>query len=93
VTIPAPPPPMPPHFGLTPEQFASYHRRACAYSRFRLLDAGSREYDEGTHQKMEEFDPHRILLELRQEVADAITYLVGLDLTIARWSDKIGEVE
>ena len=93
MTVPSPPPPMPPEFGLTPEQFARYHRRACAYSRFRLLDAGSREYDEGTHQKMEEFDPHRILLELRQEVADAITYLVGLDLTIARWSDKIGEVE
>lgn len=87
------PPPLPPAFGLTTEEFARYHRRACAYSRYRLLDAGSREYNEGDHQKMEEFDPHRILLELRQEVADAITYLVGLDLSIARWADKIGVVE
>ena len=87
------PPPQPPAFGLSVDEFAKYHRRACAYSRYRLLDAGSREYNEGDHQKMEEFDPHRILLELRQEVADAITYLVGLDLSIARWTEKIGDVE
>jgi hypothetical protein len=93
MSIPVPPPPQPPDYGLSPSEFARYHRKACAYSRMRLLDAGAREYDEADHQLIEEFDPHRILLELRQEVADAITYLVGLDLAIARWSDKIGEVE
>lgn len=87
------PPPKPPPFGLSTEEFVQYHRRACAYSRFRVADAGSLVYDEGDHQKIEEYDPHRMLLELRAEIADAISYLVGMDLVIGRWQDRIEEID
>ena len=49
-------------------------------------------YDEEDHQRIEEFDPPRMLLEIRQEIADAINYLVGLDLQLGRWQRRIEEI-
>lgn len=88
----APPPPFSPPFGLTTDELVDHHRRATNYARFRIIDTGSRQYDEHDHQKIEEYDPPRMLLELRQEIADAINYLVGLDLQLGRWQRRIEEI-
>lgn len=87
------PPPLAPPFGLSTDDLVSYHRRATAYARFRIANAGSREYDRGDHQKIEEYEPSRMLLELRQEIADAVNYLVGLDLQLGRWQRRIEEID
>lgn len=86
------PPPIAPPFGLTVDELVSYHRRACNYARFRISDAGARQYDETDHQLIEDFDPSRMILEIRQEIADAINYLVGLDLQLGRWQRRIEEI-
>jgi hypothetical protein len=88
----ATPPPFAPPFGLSVEELVRYHRRATNYARFRIQDAGAREYGEEDQQLIENYDPARCLLEIRQEIADAINYLVGLDLQIGRWQDRIQDV-
>lgn len=86
------PPPFAPPFGLSTDQLIDHHRRATNYARFRIADAGAREYDRSDHQKIEEYEPARMLLEVRQEIADAINYLVGLDLQLGRWQRRIEEI-
>lgn len=86
------PPPIAPPFGLTVDELVSHHRRACNYARFRIQDAGAREYDKEDHQIIEDYDPSRMILEIRQEVADAINYLVGLDLQLGRWQRRMADI-
>lgn len=86
------PPPITPPFGLSVDELLTHHRRATNYARFRIADAGAREYAEENHQRIEEYDPARMLLEIRQEIADAINYLVGLDLQLGRWQRRIEDI-
>lgn len=86
------PPPITPPFGLSVDELLTHHRRATNYARFRIADAGAREYSQGDHQRIEEYDPARMLLEIRQEIADAINYLVGLDLQLGRWQRRIEDI-
>ena len=86
------PPPLAPPFGLSVDELVRYHRRATNYARFRIQDSGAREYGEDDHQLIENYDPARLLLEIRQEIADAINYLVGLDLQLGRWQERIQDV-
>lgn len=69
-----------------------YHRRACNYARYRLSNQGARNYNEGDHQRIEEYEPQRMLQEIRAEIADAINYLVGLDLQLGRWNRRIEDI-
>jgi ferritin len=87
------PPAMPPPFGLSTEQLINHHKRVTNYARFRLSEVGYRQYDEGDHQKIETMDHFRLLLETRQEIADAINYLVGLDIQLGRWYERLERVD
>lgn len=86
------PPPLAPPFGLTVDDLVQYHRRACNYARYRLSNQGARNYNEGDHQRIEEYEPQRMLQEIRAEIADAINYLVGLDLQLGRWNRRIEDI-
>jgi hypothetical protein len=46
--------------------------------------AGGSQYDRADHQRIEELSPQQIVRELREEIADAVNYLTGLDVYLAR---------
>lgn len=80
-------PPTPIPHGLTLLELADAQRRFTNYARMRLTSA--REYDEGSEQSFEGYGPDRLLLELRQEIADAVNYLAFLDIQLARWGKRM----
>lgn len=82
-----------PPFGISVDDLVGAHRRATNFARYRISDQGAREYDEADHQKFETMDPHRMLYELRCEIADAINYLVFLDIQLSRWQTRIEEID
>ncbi len=80
-------PPSPQPHGMTVSDLAEAQRLFTNYARIRLLSAS--EYDDGEEQAFERFGPDRLLLELRQEIADAVNYLTFLDIQLARWGKRI----
>ena len=76
-------------FGITTEELAESQRKFCNYARFRITDTGSRQYSELDHQAFETMSPQRILLELRDEIADAVNYLAFLDIQLQRWQRRL----
>ena len=58
----------------------------------RLLSVGSRQYDLADRQGFEDMEPARILLELRQELADAVNYLTFIDVQLDRWSRRLEDI-
>jgi len=76
-------------YGLSPEELTEAQRRFCNYARFRIADTGARQYDKSDHQAFEDMNPHRILLELRDELADAVNYLTFLDIQLSRWQRRL----
>ena len=79
-----------PPFGLSSEEFAECQERFTRFARSRILNGDH--YDKLTHQRMEELNAEEIVKELREEIADAVNYLAGLDLFLARipWQDVTG---
>ncbi len=73
--------------GMTVRELAEQQRLFTNYARMRLTSAV--EYDDGEVQAFERFGPDRLLLELRQEIADAVNYLTFLDIQLARWGKRI----
>lgn len=80
-----------PEYGITVEQLANAQRRFTNYARLRLQGTGSREYSYGNKQAFEDMDPHRLINEMRDELADAVNYLTFLDIKLARWKQQIEE--
>ena len=80
-----------PEYGMTVEQLAESQRRFTNYARLRLQGTGSREYSYGNKQAFEDMDPHRLINEMRDELADAVNYLTFLDIKLARWKHEIEE--
>ena len=76
-------------YGLSPEELTEAQRRFCNYARFRIADTGARQYDERDHQAFEDMTPQRVLLELRDELADAVNYLTFLDIQLSRWQRRL----
>lgn len=76
--------PVYPPYGMTPEQFAECQERFTDFARERILSGGAAEYDKSGHQRMEEMNAQEIVKELREELADAVNYLTGLDLYLSR---------
>lgn len=73
-----------PPYGMTSEQFAEAQKLFTDFARERILAGGSAEYDQGDHQRMESLTAVEIVKELREELADAVNYLTGLDLYMSR---------
>jgi len=82
-----------PAYGMSVNDLVNAHRRASNFARYRIGNQGAREYDETDHQKFEGMDPHRLLYELRCEIADSINYLVFLDIQLSRWQTRIEEID
>lgn len=74
--------PVYPPFGLTSKEFAECQKKFTKFARTRILNGQA--YDKLTHQRMEELTAVEIVQELREEIADAVNYLTGLDVYLAR---------
>ena len=81
-----------PDYGITSGELAEAQRRFTNYARMRLVSTGSRQYDFDTRQSFEDMEPARILLELRQELADAVNYLTFIDVQLDRWSRRLEDI-
>ena len=75
-------PPVYPPYGMTTQQFAECQADFTSFARTRIYRG--EEYDKLTHQRMEELSGAEIIQELREEIADAVNYLTGLDIYLAR---------
>lgn len=71
-----------PPFGMTSEQFAECQKTFTDYARGRIL-LGEK-YDKLTHQRIETLNGETIIVELREEIADAVNYLTALDIYLER---------
>ncbi len=76
---------------MTVRELAKAQRMFSNYSRFRLQMQG-KEYDEGSEQAFERMTPQRLIMELRDELADAVNYLAFLDVQLSRWQREIEEI-
>jgi len=74
--------PVYPPYGLTSKEFAECQKTFTKFARTRILNGQA--YDKITHQRMEELTAEEIVTELREEIADAVNYLTGLDVYLAR---------
>lgn len=75
--------PVYPMFGMTPKEFAECQKSFTQFARKRILNSAN-QYDHGTNQRMEELSAVEIVNELREEIADAVNYLTGLDIYLSR---------
>jgi len=75
-------------YGMSVEQFAEAQQQFTEYARTRII-IGGQEYDLGESQRIENLTPVQIVKELRDEIADAVNYLVGLDIAIARIVERL----
>ena len=82
-------PPAHPGYGITTAQLAEAQRRFTNYARLRITGTGNREYSRGGTQAFEDMSLHRLVDELRDELADAVNYLAFLDIQLARWKHDL----
>ena len=78
-----------PGYGITTEQLAEAQRRFTNYARLRIMGTGNREYSRGSKQAFEDMSIHRLVDELRDEIADAVNYLTFLDIQLSRWKHEL----
>jgi hypothetical protein len=57
----------------------------------RIVGAGNREYSRGSKQAFEDMGLHRLIDELRDELADAVNYLTFIDVQLSRWKTMLEE--
>ena len=55
------------------------------------MGAGNREYSRGSKQAFEDMHLHRLIDEMRDEIADAVNYLTFLDIHLSRWKTTLEE--
>lgn len=78
-----------PGYGITTDQLAEAQRRFTNYARLRIMGTGNREYSRGSKQAFEDMSLHRLVDELRDEIADAVNYLAFLDIQLSRWKHEL----
>ena len=78
-----------PRYGITTEQLAEAQRRFTNYARLRIMGTGHRDYNRGDKQAFEDMSIHRLVDELRDEIADAVNYLAFLDIQLSRWKTEL----
>jgi NTP pyrophosphatase (non-canonical NTP hydrolase) len=84
-------PPIHKGYGVTTDELAEAQRRFTNYARLRILGTGNREYSRGSKQAFEDMHLHRLIDELRDEIADAVNYLTFLDIQLSRWKSTLEE--
>ena len=84
-------PPIHPRYGVTTQELAEAQRRFTNYARLRIIGTGEREYGLGSKQAFEDMSHHRLIDELRDEIADAVNYLTFLDIQLSRWKSTLEE--
>jgi hypothetical protein len=84
-------PPLHPRYGITTDKLAEAQRRFTNYARMRIVGAGNREYSRGSKQAFEDMGLHRLIDELRDELADAVNYLTFIDVQLSRWKTMLEE--
>lgn len=84
--------PIHPGYGITTDEFAAAQRRFSTYARLRLQGVGHTQYDQGGKQSFEDMTVHRLVDELRDEIADAVNYLAMIDIQLSRWKRKLEEL-
>jgi len=84
-------PPIHPRYGVTTQELAEAQRRFTNYARLRIMGTGEREYGRGSKQAFEDMSHHRLIDELRDEIADAVNYLTFLDIQLSRWKSTLEE--
>jgi len=84
-------PPQHPGYGITTAELSEAQRRFTNYARLRILGAGDREYGRGGRQSFEDMGLHKLIDELRDEIADAVNYLTFLDIQLSRWKTTLEE--
>ena len=84
-------PPKHPGYGVTTEELAEAQRRFTNYARLRILGTGNREYSRGAKQAFEDMSLHRLIEELRDEIADSVNYLTFMDIQLSRWKRTLEE--
>jgi predicted DNA-binding ribbon-helix-helix protein len=55
----------------------------------RIIGTGNREYSRGGSQAFEDMSLHRLIDEMRDELADAVNYLTFLDVQLSRWKNDL----
>lgn len=78
-----------PRYGITTEQLAEAQRRFTNYARLRIMGTGHRDYSHGDKQAFEDMSIHRLIDEMRDELADAVNYLTFLDIQLSRWKTEL----
>ena len=78
-------------YGITTDELAEAQRRFTNYARLRILGTGNREYSRGSKQAFEDMHLHRLIDEMRDEIADAVNYLTFLDIHLSRWKTTLEE--
>ena len=78
-----------PGYGITTDQLAEAQRRFTNYARLRIMGTGNREYSRGSKQAFEDMSIHRLIDELRDEIADSVNYLTFLDIQLSRWKHEL----
>ncbi len=78
-------------YGITTNELAEAQRRFTNYARLRILGTGNREYSRGSKQAFEDMHLHRLIDEMRDEIADAVNYLTFLDIHLSRWKTGLEE--
>jgi predicted DNA-binding ribbon-helix-helix protein len=53
------------------------------------MGTGNREYSRGSSQAFEDMSVHRLIDEMRDELADAVNYLTFLDVQLSRWKNNL----
>lgn len=84
--------PFHPGYGITTDEFAAAQRRFCTFARLRIEGVGHTQYDKGGKQSFEDLTVHRLVSELRDEIADAVNYLAMIDIQLSRWKRKLEEL-
>lgn len=84
-------PPQHPGYGITTAELSEAQRRFTNYARLRILGAGDRDYGRGGKQSFEDMGLHKLIDELRDEIADAVNYLTFLDIQLSRWKTTLEE--
>ena len=84
-------PPIHKGYGVTTQELAEAQRRFTNYARLRITGTGNREYSRGSKQAFEDMGLHRLIDEMRDELADAVNYLTFLDIQLSRWKSTLEE--
>jgi hypothetical protein len=84
-------PPIHKGYGITTDELSEAQRRFTNYARLRIMGTGNREYSRGSKQAFEDMGLHRLIDELRDEIADSVNYLTFLDIQLSRWKTTLEE--